>query len=467
MRPRLGRPRRAARAVVPVLALALALCLASVPPARADRATRTTPVVRAVRSLSPAVVNISTTSVQRMANPFQSGDEFLDRFFREFFRPVEREQRTLGSGLIVDGRRGLIITNRHVVGQATAIRVQLADRRVFQAQVAGSDPFGDLALLKVEVKGAPLPQARLAQTDDLMIGETVIAIGNPFGLQHTVTAGVVSAVDRQVPTDDDTTLSGLIQTDASINPGNSGGPLVNVDGEVVGINTAIIQRAQGIGFAIPVGRVRRVVEDITRYGQMRPLWLGLSLQDLDARLARHFDLPAASGGALIREVAGDSPGAAAGLKRGEVILGLAGHTLEDSSHYEAIMAGLEPDQPVELEIMPAKGQRTTLTVTPRAMTPEEADHLAWRRLGLRVADLSARTSRRYGLEKGAALEAAQVRPGSPADEAGLQPGDLLLALCGMPLNDPAAFPAEVARCRHRRQISLVVQRGHNRLRLGL
>ena len=289
--PRLRRPPRrgaapstgpSAMKVHNILAGILAACLLALgltpDSAWADRASRVTPAVRVVQSVGPAVVNISTkTRVQ--AKLFRSGDEAMDRLFEEFFQAMPREQASLGSGFILDGRRGLIVTNGHVVNAASEIRVQLADKRVFAAQVVGADPQSDLAVLRITPQGA-LPQVALGDSEQIMIGEEVIAIGNPFGLSHTVTVGVVSALGRKVRSSGNQWLHDLIQIDASINPGNSGGPLLNADGEVIGINTAIYQQAQGIGFAIPVNRVRRVVEDLVRYGEVVPAWLGLELQDL-------------------------------------------------------------------------------------------------------------------------------------------------------------------------------------------
>ncbi|MFH1034547.1 MAG: trypsin-like peptidase domain-containing protein, partial [Pseudomonadota bacterium] len=337
--------------LAPAGALLLALlawqCLAPAP-AQADRAGRVTPAVRVVQSAGPAVVNISTkTRVQ--ARLFRSGDENMDRFFEEFFQPMQREQTSLGSGFILDGKRGLIVTNGHVVSSASEITVQLADKRVFPAQVVGADPQSDLAVLRITSKG-PLPQLNLGDSEQIMIGEEVIAIGNPFGLSHTVTVGVVSALGRQVRTARDQWMRDLIQIDASINPGNSGGPLLNADGEVIGINTAIFQQAQGIGFAIPVNRVRRVVEDLARYGEVVPAWLGLELQDLTPRLAQAFGLDEARG-VLVVQVTENSPAAEAGLSRGMVLTTLNGRALGDSGDYGLALAEVGVGQEVRLGLL--------------------------------------------------------------------------------------------------------------------
>jgi len=218
--------------------------------------TRENNVVKAVRKASPAVVNISSQyEIRKNSNPFSGYgmDPMLDKFFRDFFAPEleRREKRTsLGSGVIIDGTRGLVLTNTHVVEKATTIRVALNDQREFEATIIGMDPDSDLAVLKIQ-SDQVLPAIQMGHSDDLMIGESVVAIGNPFGFSHTVTTGVVSSVNRSIKTAD-RVFHKFIQTDASINPGNSGGPLLNINGELIGINTAIYAQAQGIGFAIPI-----------------------------------------------------------------------------------------------------------------------------------------------------------------------------------------------------------------------
>src|SRR6185436_14907998 len=223
---------------------------------------------------------------------------------------------------IVD-RNGVVVTNAHVIEGASRVTVTLLDGRELEADVLGSDRDADLAVLKV--KASNLPALPLGRSSDLMIGETVIAIGNPFGLSNTVTTGVLSAQGRTVPSERGERLfTDFLQTDASINPGNSGGPLVNVGGDVIGINTAIIQGATGIGFAIPADRARRVVDDLLRFGELRPLWTGARLMTVDAELAQRSGLPVRRG-ALVLKVYPDSPASAAGLHENDVIVTLGGH----------------------------------------------------------------------------------------------------------------------------------------------
>ncbi|MCF8047444.1 MAG: trypsin-like peptidase domain-containing protein [Desulfarculaceae bacterium] len=423
---------------------------------RAQSMGRVTPVVSVVRSAGPAVVNISSTARVRVRS-FSSGDDMLDRFFREFFQPLEREQTNLGSGVIIDGKKGLIVTNSHVVDGGSDIQVQLADRRVFKAKLLGADPTSDLAVLKITPRGSPLPQVRLGDSRSLMIGESLIAIGNPFGLQHTVTTGVVSALNRRVPTGPGEWMGGLIQTDASINPGNSGGPLLNLDGEVMGINTAIFQRAQGIGFAIPVNRVSRVVSDLLAHGKVSPTWLGLDLQDITPRLAGHFGLEAPSGVVVVRVIE-NSPAAQAGLRRGMVVLALDEVSLEDTADYQSRLGSVAPDQKVKLWLL-ERGKRSTVVVTARRYPMERAKELVWQRLGLELGPMDPLAAQRNRVTQGQALMVTQVRSGSKAQRAGLQPGDLVRRMGREPVTDRDEFYLDMVRSRHQPKVAILFQRG--------
>src|SRR5205823_12274865 len=275
-------------------AAALLIAALALPAVAAARGAESDPerrslVVQAVEKASPAVVNVSTEQVvERRASPFPfPQDPFFEEFFRDFVDPRPRRFKTtsLGSGVIV-AADGTIMTNVHVIERASRVRVTLNDQREFDATLVGADADADIAVLRVKA-GGDLPHIPFGTSADLMIGETVIAIGNPFGLSHTVTTGVVSALNRSLNTDGRTYYD-FIQTDASINPGNSGGPLLNIKGELVGINTAIYGKAQGIGFAIPISRAKRIVQELISHGAVEAPWVGLAVQTLTPELAPHF-----------------------------------------------------------------------------------------------------------------------------------------------------------------------------------
>mmetsp|Transcript_713 Transcript_713/g.548 ORF Transcript_713/g.548 Transcript_713/m.548 type:complete len:283 (-) Transcript_713:13-861(-) len=250
---------------------------------------RETPVVIAVNKVSPAVVNISTEyTVSRSQNPvfnFGPNSFFFDDFFKLFDSGFERKykRRSLGSGVIIDGKRGFILTNAHVLSKDSTITVVLKDKREFKTKIIGVDADSDLAVLHI-ASTTELPCVEMGNSDGLMIGETVIAIGNPFGFSNTVTTGVISAVNRSIKKKE-RVFENFIQTDASINPGNSGGPLLNINGKLIGINTAIYEKAQGIGFAIPINIAKRIVSDLILYGEVVPAWLGIIVQDIDEWLS--------------------------------------------------------------------------------------------------------------------------------------------------------------------------------------
>ena len=293
-------------------ALALLLLLAFALPAAAegDPFLRRTATVRAVERVGPSVVNITTEQAPQ-GGPFRpfaggGGQPGFEWFFRDFFEPrFSGPSQSLGSGVLIDDQRH-VLTNEHVVASADRIRVTLADGRQFDAQLVGADPNNDLAVLRIE-SAEGLPWIAPGVSSDLLVGEPVIAIGNPFGLSNTVTTGVLSAVDRSLRSGD-RVFHGFLQTDASINPGNSGGPLLNAEGELIGINSAIYDGAQGIGFAIPIDTAMRVVRELISHGEIAPIWLGLDFQDLDATLAEALGLPETAAGAIVSRVAPEHAG---------------------------------------------------------------------------------------------------------------------------------------------------------------
>ena len=438
-----------------VLSLTLVFGLLLTPlTARADRTSRMTPIVKVVQKVSPAVVNISTKSKSRQI--FNTGDQMWDQFFRDFFDNRPRQHSSLGTGLIIDGEKGLIATNSHVISQATEINVVLSDKRRFRAQVVGADPDSDLAVLRIKAK-KPLPQVSMAKDNDLMIGEQVIAIGNPFGLSHTVTLGVVSAVDRTVRTGQNSWMYNLIQTDASINPGNSGGPLLNADGEVVGINTAMHKLAQGIGFAIPIGRVKRIVNDLVQHGEVIPAWLGLELQNMTPRLAAYFGLERAMG-VLVREVLPKSPAQKAGFARGDLIVAFNGVKVSNTSHYQNLLQGTSPGQQVSITVFTQRGKAERM-VRAKAFPLQRAMDVAWSKLGFLVEEMDRRAAARHQAPMGSAVMISRVRPGSRAQNIGLQPGDLLRQVGEKRVTSLEAFAKQMAHCRLLSRVTVLVQRG--------
>ena len=286
---------------------------------------RESPVVRAVRKVSPAVVNISSSyEIRKRSNPFSGFgmNPFFEEFFKDFFDPRferRRKSTSLGSGVVIDGKRGFILTNAHVIERAGKIKVVLQDEREYEAKIVGADPDSDLAVLKIESEN-DLPSVEMGSSEDLMIGETVIAIGNPFGFSHTVTTGVISAVNRSVRTKDKVFLD-FIQIDASINPGNSGGPLLNINGDLIGINTAIYAKAQGINFAIPINKAKKIISDLIQFGEVIQAWVGITVQKLDAELASYLKVPGKKG-VMVQAVEPQSPARKAGLQEGDIILSI-------------------------------------------------------------------------------------------------------------------------------------------------
>jgi serine protease Do len=393
--------------------------------------------VDVVQKASPAVVFIGTEQrVDRRMRGSPLGDLFGDGR-RERRRPVQ----SLGSGVIIDPA-GLIVTNDHVIRGASAIHVVLADGRQLDAEVLGSDAPNDLAVLRVQ-SSSPLPAAKLGTSADLMIGETVVAIGSPFGLTKTVTSGVVSAVGRSFQANDQLYID-FIQTDTAINPGNSGGPLLNLDGEVIGINTAIFSGAQGIGFAIPADKVRRIVAELKSFGKVRPAWVGLEVIDLSEKAARKLGWDR-NYGVLVERVEPGSPAEAAGIRAGDVIAELGGTPVQNADELEARLRGYPARASLGL-LLWRGGKSVPVTVTPLEFPPELADGLAWERLGLR-------------LNQGrSALVVAAIRQGSQAASIGVEKGDQIVRLNNVPLNSMATFREGLIAARHARSVLLVVRR---------
>ena len=396
---------------------------------------RNTPVVKAVSEVAPAVVNISAILVERRrATPF-------DLFFGEPGQQYSSEN--IGSGVIIDGQKALVLTNAHVVNNATSISIRLLDGRRFEAEIVGAEPDFDLAILRM--KGATnLPAVKMGDSGDLMPGEPVIAIGNPFGFSHTVTCGVISAIDRTIQTSN-ATFTDLIQTDAAINPGNSGGPLLNILGELIGVNVAVDARAEGIGFAIPISKARRVVDEILDLGHVSQIWLALTGQDVDQRIARALGLPLATG-LLITEIF-DGPAKVAGLQAGDVILRLNGHEVQDRGIYLSLLRNNSPRQEITLEYF-RDGRNLESRLTPTVFDDKITGDYARRRWGMTLKES------RQGMQISA------VQNNSPAHRLGLATGDYLTAIGGRRVNNAEDYLNAFRRQYLNQQVLLQVVRGN-------
>ncbi len=431
-----------------LIALTIGLHLES---ADAKESLRRSAIVVAVEKVSPSVVNISTTVTEKVSPFFPfGGDEFFKDFFPEMFSR-EYKHSSLGSGVIIDGEKGYIVTNHHVVARATEIKVITSNQKEYKGRSLGSDPRSDLAVIKIDVK-EKLPEAKLGDSEDLMIGETVIAIGNPFGLTHTVTTGVVSAIDRSVRAED-RIYRHFIQTDASINPGNSGGPLLNIDGDVIGINTAIYQKAQGIGFAIPVNKTKRIVKELLRAGEVQPPWLGLDLQELTPELKRHFALPGAGGGVLVSDVYGSSPADRAGVKRGDVIVVVGGTAVTTLSDYQDALAEFTTGDRITLKLF-RRGKEISIPLQPASFPPELALETFYRRLGIKVGE-----GRKGNAQQRSGVSIEEVKQDSEAARIGLRPGDLIAQVNEVAVTNLEDFKKAISQYHHLISLNLVVRRG--------
>jgi len=432
------------------LLFAFALATLALPAAADDPFLRRTTAVRVVEKVGPAVVNITTERLVKRRNPFgyPGNDPFFDRFFRDFFEPrLAQPARSLGSGVVIDVE-GHILTNEHVVRRADRIRVSIGDGREFDATLIGADPNNDLAVLKAETD-EDLPWVPLSTSADLMVGEPVIAIGNPFGLSSTVTTGVISAANRSIRTEKHV-YHGFLQTDASINPGNSGGPLLNAEGKLIGINTAVYQGGQGIGFAIPIDVARRVVRELIAHGEVTPVWLGLEFQDLSAELKSVLSLPNGLTGALVNRVREKSPGARGGLQRGDVVTDVDGHVVESARGFFEILVTVTPRQALTISYW-RDGKSGTASVLAEQFPEDLVDRLTGEMLGL---DLRQR-------EAGGFLVMG-VRDGSGAQRIGIQVGDLILAINGLTLKNEEALRRSVLDLRGHARALVMVQRGAGR-----
>lgn len=408
------------------------LTLALSASAGAQSASRRNAVVEVVERAGPAVVFIGTEQgVER---------RFRQRTGDENGIPVDG----LGSGVLIDPS-GLIVTNEHVIRGAAAIHVQLADGRQLDAEVVGADADNDLAVLRVR-SATPLPSVTLGTSADLMIGETTIAIGSPYGLEKTVTVGVVSATGRSFEAGG-RIYNDFLQTDAAINPGNSGGPLLNVNGEVIGINTAIYAGASGIGFAIPADKVRRIITELTEHGKVRPAWVGVQTGTLTRRVARGLGWER-SYGVLVTGLEAGSPAEAAGVRVGDLITEVGGARVKGPEDFRVRLRGYPAKASVPFLIF-RDGQEQRLSVTAVEYPADRAAALAWERLGVRVQAVRG------------GLLVTSVRADSPAAEVGLREGDGILRLDNRRLQTEAQLREGLVAARGKSSVLLVVLRGRS------
>lgn len=398
-----------------------------------------------VKQAAPGVVNIATTrEVERGQFQGPQGQQ-IPEFFRHFFGDQfpgvpgpgggTEERHSLGSGFIIS-EDGYILTNAHVVDGADEIVVRFNDRRELEAELVGADIKTDVALLKVDANN--LPALNIGTSKDLEVGEWVAAIGSPFGFDHSVTAGIVSAINRTLPSD---AYVPFIQTDVAINPGNSGGPLFNLQGEVVGINSQIFTRSggfMGLSFAIPIDVAMNIADQLREDGSVDRGWLGVVIQPVSRDLAESFGLDEPRG-SLIAEVAPDSPAASAGLQAGDIILAVNGDKVDESSTLPRLIGRLAPGDEIELDVL-RNGERVTETVTIGGWP--ESGMLAGMggqndpqtRLGIAVSPIQSSELERLGLEGGVRVQ--QVDPSGAAAEAGLRPGDIIVSLDQQTIDSP-------------------------------
>jgi serine protease Do len=427
------------------------------------------------QNASPAVVNISTTKTVKgggrvfdfflgpkdRRNPM---DDFFDRFFGgEGPQPKEHKQKSLGSGFIIDDK-GHILTNNHVVDDADEIKVILKDHKEYSAKVIGRDAKTDLALLQIKSwKGFQL--IKLGNSDEIRVGDWVMAIGNPFGLDHTVTAGIVSAKGRVIgagPYDN------FIQTDASINPGNSGGPLINLKGEVVGINTAILASGQGIGFAIPINTVKDLLPQLMEKGKVTRGWLGVMVQKVTPDLAKSFGLKDESG-ALVGDVTPNSPADKAGIKPGDIIIEFDRKPIKEMNELPRLVAAVPVGREAEVKVL-RNGSPLVFKVQIQELDDKQmasGSSQAKPELGVGVQEFTPELARRFRMDFEPGILVVQVQEGSPAEEAGLQQGDLIKEVNRKPVKDLKTYQDLISGLKKTGNILLRIKRGGMNLFVSL
>ena len=423
---------------------------------------RKSAVVLAVEKVSPAVVNISTEElVQRRPNPFSRfQNDFFGNFFDNFFESSPRsgyKRQSLGSGVIINSE-GYILTNEHVVSRASKIKVTLSNGNEYEAHLIGADSRSDLAAIKIETK-EKFPFIKMGHSDDLMIGETVIAIGNPFGLSHTVTTGVISAASRSLKLEQDRTYQDFIQIDAPINPGNSGGPLLNINGELIGINTAIYQQAEGIGFAIPIDKARRIVDALITYGEAPEAWLGIFVENITSPLAKSLNYQK-SEGVLISKISKGSPAEKTGLKPGDIILSLGKHKIKSADDYHSQMSTFTLKNRIELSFW-REGKKKTIFLVAQKVPSRLALEITKDWLGFSVSEITRKKIKKYHLFSDEGVVVIDVERGEAADDIGIKEGDLVRRVNRSVVKNLEEFKKAILLARRINNVLLLVQRGRH------
>ena len=443
------------------VALVISLAPAFTHAAEADRSTsqtfhRRNAVVEAVENVSPAVVNISSEyEVSGQFSPFARFD--MDYFFRDFFERRLEPRRKLssrGSGVIIDGDRGFILTNEHVIAKSGTITVVLKDGREFSADIIGADPESDLAVLQIK-SDEPLPAVPMGDSRDIMIGETVIAIGNPFGFSNSVTTGVISAVNRSVRAEN-RIYHDFLQTDASINPGNSGGPLLNINGDLIGINTAIYAKAEGIGFAIPINTAKKIVSDLISYGQVIHAWIGVTVQNIDQRLARYLELPSDEG-IVVKDIEQTGPAAKAGIKEGYVILAIGDQKIQSVSDYEYAMRGRSEGETIEVRLRRNRKEKD-ISVEAGIFPERLAMKLAYQLIGVEVVGIDEKNQFQQPIQANSGVVISAVDPNSELARIGVRPGDVILKINDLSLKSLSDFKDAVIKYRWKESVVVLLQR---------
>jgi len=419
-----------------------------------DEAQPARPVVQVAQKAWPAVVNISTE--EKVDNPFHR--TFLQAVFGSFFDADPAGgagTASLGSGVLVDSR-GYVLTNEHVILRGTKIFVRLADRRILPAEVVGTDPASDLAVLKIE-GGADFPAIPFGRSGDLVVGQRVVALGNPQGPGRTVAAGLVSALHRQVRAGGRVDAD-FIQTDAAVGPGNSGGPLLTLKGELVGLSTAIRTEGPAVSFAIPADRARKVFGDLLGYGEIRGAWLGLDVRTVPPMI--DLDGAGLPAGAAVRRVYPGSPGERAGIAEGDVIVQMAGLKIESHEDYDDAVSGLRAGDGVSIAFYRGSENRVA-ALTVGEFPPGLAEAYLSDQVGVDLADISPAMRAQYPQLPAEGVIVTRVRVRSHADATGLEEGDVLRQIDGTTLHEMTTLRSAVPRMVGRGSLLLKVARGRN------